>query len=137
MENPNVPNELKTSYLATSNEIMGYRKELKHVLIAPFSKENASGIGYNLSPSDLIYSLKKCQPLPIHYDDKGSYVWIKAHDTILTLSYEYVQVDESIAGLFLSKVRCVARGLGNVSTTLDPSWRGMLLLSINNPTKNV
>lgn len=130
-----IPNDAKTSLLVTAPIIEEYRKEIKHVMIAPFQKENAKGIGYNLSPSELVYSLRKRRPLPIHYDDKGSYVWINAHDTILTLSYEYVQVDGNISGLFLSKVRCVAKGLGNVSTTLDPSWQGMLLLSINNPTK--
>lgn len=44
-------------------------------------------------------------------------------------------MDGDIAGTFHSKVRCSAMGLGNVSTTLDPNWRGKLLFSLNNPTK--
>lgn len=59
---------------------------------------------------------------------------VPPNDTILTLSYEYLQVSSQIAGCFLSRLRPVTKGLGNISTTLDPCWKGMLLLSINNPS---
>lgn len=29
-----------------------------------------------------------------------------------------------------------AQGIGSILTTLDPGWKGMLMFSINNPTKN-
>lgn len=127
--------ELKFSKLLTAPEIKQCRKQLKGILIAPFNENKAKGIGYNLSCSDLLYSTKKGSPLRIHYNEQGSFVYIKPNDTILILSYEYIKVDGNIAGTFHSRVRTSASGLGNISTTLDPMWNGMLLISINNPTK--
>lgn len=54
---------------------------------------------------------------------------------MLILSYEYLKVDRNFAGTFHARVSDVAKGLSNISTTLDPEWKGMLLLAINNPTR--
>lgn len=115
-------------------DIKECRENLSKLTIAPFDNKRAKGIGYNLSASDLIYSLRKKTLLPIHYNDDGSYIYIRPHDTVLVLSYEYVEARENVCGTFHSRVRNVASGLGNVSTTLDPGWKGMLLISLNNPT---
>ena len=120
--------------ILTAQNIKEHRKSLDSVIIAPFHEENAKGIGYNLSPSKLVYSLKKRTLLAICHNDEGSYIWIKPHDTILTLSHEYLQIPDNVSGIFHSRVRNVAQGFGNTSTTLDPGWKGMILLCINNPT---
>ena len=120
--------------ILTAPKIKEYRKSLDSVIIAPFHEENSKGIGYNLSPSKLIYSLKKRTLLEIRHNDEGSYIWIKPHDTILTLSHEYLQIPNNMSGIFHSRVRSVAQGLGNTATTLDPGWKGMILLCVNNPT---
>lgn len=57
------------------------------------------------------------------------------HETVLALSYESIETDSCIAGSFHSRVRITAQGVGCISTTLDPKWHGMLLFSLNNPTK--
>lgn len=118
----------------TSKELHICREELQHILIAPFDKEKCKGVGYNISPSELCYSVRKKRPLPVHRTPQETYVWIPPHDTILTLSHEYLQVSSHVEGCFLSRLRPVAKGLGNVSTTLDPCWKGMLLLPISNPS---
>lgn len=125
----------KNTVLLNAQDIRERRKSLDGIVIAPFTEENAKGIGYNLSPSELIYSLKKHGPLPIHRNEEGSYIWVDKNDTILTLSYEYIKVPKNIYGAFYSRVRNVSQGLGNTSTTLDAGWKGMLLLCINNPTR--
>lgn len=125
----------KNTVLLNAQDIKEQRKSLDGIVIAPFTERNAKGIGYNLSPSELIYSLKKHGPLPIHRNDEGSYIWVGKNDTILTLSYEYIKVPDNIYGAFYSRVRNVSQGLGNTSTTLDAGWKGMLLLCINNPTR--
>jgi hypothetical protein len=113
---------------------MSCRKNLQDILIAPFDEAKCKGVGYNLSPTELCYSVKKKRLLKIHRTSREIYVMIPPNDTILTLSHEYLQVSSQIAGCFLSRLRPVTKGLGNISTTLDPCWKGMLLLSINNPS---
>ena len=118
----------------TVRELLVCRRELRDILIAPFSESKCKGIGYNISPSELCYSVKKKYLLQVHRTDQATYVLIPPHDTVLTLSYEYLQVSSGVAGCFLSRLRPVTQGLGNISTTLDPCWKGMLLLAINNPS---
>lgn len=118
----------------TARELLVCRRELRDILIAPFSESKCKGIGYNISPSELCYSVKKKYLLQVHRTDQETYVLIPPHDTVLTLSYEYLQVSSGVAGCFLSRLRPVTQGLGNISTTLDPCWKGMLLLAINNPS---
>lgn len=121
-----------THYMA--RELLACRRELRDILIAPFSESKCKGIGYNISPSELCYSVKKKYLLQVHRTDQETYVLIPPHDTVLILSYEYLQVSSGVAGCFLSRLRPVTQGLGNISTTLDPCWKGMLLLAINNPS---
>jgi deoxycytidine triphosphate deaminase len=129
--------DIKTGYskMLTEPDIIECRNIHEGIIIAPFNKNKAKGIGYNISPSDLLYSTQKCAPLKIRHNDEGSYVYIAAHDTVLILSYEHIQSAKDITGTFHSRVRSSADGLGSVSTTLDPGWKGMLLISVNNPTK--
>ena len=118
----------------TARELLACRRELRDILIAPFSESKCRGIGYNISPSELCYSVKKKYLLQIYRTEQETYILIPPHDTVLTLSYEYLQVSAEVAGCFLSRLRPVTQGLGNISTTLDPCWKGMLLLAINNPS---
>lgn len=130
------PTDVNSSKILTSFDIKQCRESLDDLVIAPFDKAQAKGIGYNIAASDLFYSLKKSMPLKICHDDSGSYAVINPNDTVLVLSYEYLKTNDFVAGTFHSKVRGAASGLGNVSTTLDPNWKGMLLISINNPTSS-
>lgn len=118
----------------SSHDIKICRQNLNDILIAPFDESKCKGVGYNLSPSELCYSVNRRRLLQIHRTAQEIYVMVPPHDTVLTLSHEYLQVGSRIAGCFLSRLRPVTKGLGNISTTLDPCWKGMLLLSINNPS---
>lgn len=106
--------------------------------IYPFEEKNLTGIGYNLSTTNFAFSTKQGILLTIHESvtEQGQrfYVIIPPNDTILFFSKEYIAVNEEIAGTFHSKVTCVAQGLGHNSTTLDPTWKGQLIISVNNPT---
>ena len=125
---------LYSRYNLSSHDIKDCRRELKDILIAPFDESKCKGVGYNLSPSELCYSVNRRCLLRVHRTAQEVYVMVPPHDTILTLSYEYLQVGPQIAGCFLSRLRPVTQGLGNISTTLDPCWKGMLLIPINNPS---
>lgn len=106
--------------------------------IYPFEKKNLTGIGYNLSVTDFAFSIKMGILLTIYSKVTPSgirhYVIIPANDTVLFFSKEYIRVSNKIAGTFHSKVARVCQGLGHISTTLDPTWKGQLIISVNNPT---
>lgn len=63
------------------------------------------------------------------------FFYLKPGDTALALTRESIWVSDKIAGTFHSKVTYVSQGLGHISTTLDPGWKGQLLISINNPNR--
>ena len=109
-----------------------------HLKIFPFESKNLTGIGYNLSTTDFAFSINQGILLTIHHkitdDGVERYVTIPANDTALFFSKEYIEIDHTLAGTFHSKVFRVSEGLGHISTTLDPTWKGQLLISINNPT---
>lgn len=127
--------EKKYCELLIADDYKRARKDVSDIVIAPFDEKKAKGVGYNLAPSMLAYSVNKKRLLKIKENEKEVYVEIPPQDTLLTLSREYLVVSENIAGTFHSKVRSSAMGLGSVSTTLDPGWSGKLLFAINNPTK--
>lgn len=120
----------------TSNEIIKCRQNLEGIIIAPFEFEKAKGIGYNLSLSEMIYSITRKRLVPIYRDAQETFFYLKRNETIIALSYEYITTDSCIAGSFHSRVRSSAQGIGSISTTLDPEWKGMLVFSLNNPTKD-
>lgn len=62
------------------------------------------------------------------------YVYIEPRDTALVLSKEYLQIPAYISGNVFSRVSTVSAGLGHISTTIDPLWRGALLIAISNPS---
>lgn len=119
----------------TAVDIQRCRDQLKEIVIAPFDEANCKGVGYNFSLSEMIYSITRKRLVPICRETRETYFYLRPHETVLALSYEYLKVDKCIAGSFHSRVRMTAQGVGSISTTLDPGWKGMLLFSLNNPTR--
>lgn len=120
----------------STGDIKNFRKNLDTVIIAPYNEKQVKGVGYNLTASNMIYSLSKHKLLTIYDYKDGRYFKLKSKDTALVLSYEYFSLDSNVAGNFYSRVRRVSEGLGHISTTLDPNWKGMFLIAINNTTKH-
>ncbi len=118
----------------TTEDIKKFRKELDTVIIAPYNENQVKGVGYNLTASNMIYSLSKHKLLKIQDSKEGKFFYLSAHDTALILTNEYFDVSNNVAGSFYSRVRRVSEGLGQISTTLDPGWKGMFLISLNNST---
>lgn len=109
------------------------------IKIYPLQTECLTGIGYNLSPTYFVFSINRSALLPVYSEvsegGEEHFVDIPPEDTALFFTREFVAVDETLAGTFHSKVSTVSDGLGHVSTTLDPTWQGQLLISIGNPTR--
>lgn len=104
--NPPVPEACEPIHY-TAREFLACRRELRDILIAPFDESKCKGIGYNISPSELCYSVKKKHLLQIHRTEQEIYILIPPHDTILTLSHEYLQISAEVAGCFLSRLHPV------------------------------
>lgn len=119
----------------TAKDFLEYREQLSGIVIAPFDPMKAKGVGYNFSLSEMIYSITRNRLVPVCHDTHETYFFLHPAETVLALSYEYLKVDKYIAGSFHSRVRMTAQGVGSISTTLDPGWKGMLLFSLNNPTR--
>lgn len=106
-----------------------------HMAISPYNEKNLTPVGYNFSFSVFIVSLKTKEFVKIYHEDEEWFFYLKPFETVLVLTREAIWVSKFIGGTFHSKVSLVTKGLGHVSTTLDPGWSGQLLVPLNNPTK--
>lgn len=107
----------------------------KDIVICGYKGDNLTDIGYNLTPTEFIFSVNKGSLVKIYNEKNQKYCYIEANDTVLILTREAIWVSEKIVGTFHSKVKLVSNGFGHISTTLDANWEGPLLISLNNPTK--
>jgi len=113
----------------------------REIAIAPFSPksedERLTPAGFNFSFTNFVISLNKKELYPLHENEYGEiYFELEKGDSALALTRETIWVSGKYAGTFHSKVGFAAKGLGQISTTLDPGWKGQLLISINNPNAN-
>lgn len=107
----------------------------RDIVICGYSEKNLTDIGYNLTPTEFVFSTNNGMLVPIYNSSNQKFCWVNPNDTVLILTREAVWVSESISGTFHSKVKLVSHGFGHISTTLDALWEGPLLISLNNPTK--
>lgn len=91
---------------------------------------------YDITPSMIAMSIKTGMLENIYDNSKDGrcYVYIHPKDTVLVVSTEYISVDKNVAGYVTSRVSNVSKGLGHISTTIDPNWNGALLIALSNPT---
>lgn len=76
-------------------------------------------MAWNLSTKQSLYNSK----------DK---IIIPPKTTALIQNYETIWCSKKIAGTYHSKVGLVSKGLGHISTTLDPDYLGISLISVHN-----
>ncbi len=62
------------------------------------------------------------------------YIYVKPHDTVLIISNEFIVVPNYMSGYVTSRVSNVVNGFGHICTTIDPNWKGALLIGLSNPT---
>lgn len=106
------------------------------IFIYPFSKRSLTPIGYNFCPSEIIISTRTGLPLAIHEKNGEKYVTVGPNETVLVSTREYISVSDRLMGTFHSKVKMVSAGFGHISTTMDPGWKGPLLIALNNPNSH-
>lgn len=150
----------KTGQLSREDIIKEMR--IGSLIIVPATHQNIKAASFDISPSCLIMSartgnfmriysnISRCAKghrnpewhcgnchrkghAPMHCPEQ-QYVYIEPRDTVLVLSKEYIQIPANISGNVFSRVSTVSSGLGHISTTIDPLWRGALLIAISNPS---
>lgn len=119
----------------------------KNLAIHPLNTQYINGSSINLTASDFAwYSGEKsigtdAQGNPITIEAPGKYavvdgkIKIAKGETVSILTQEAIWVSRKISGTYHSRVSLSAKGLSNISTTLDPKWCGLSLISITNNSK--
>jgi deoxycytidine triphosphate deaminase len=105
------------------------------IYIYPFAEKNLTPVGYDLSVGDSYASAYKPGSIDIKEGDR---VTIKSGDTVLITTLEKIGMPQNrtVSALVLSKVSKVSKGLSHISTTIDPDWKGELLVAIHNSSRS-
>ena len=94
---------------------------------------------YDLTPTAVAMSVKR-GVLETVYKDKtreyteSYYIYVRPKDSVLIVTNEFISVPRNVAAQISSRVTNVAAGFGHISTTVDPGWKGALLIALSNPT---
>lgn len=129
---------MNVGQLGKQDYISEYEKLNGGLKIVPFNQDiDLKLASYDITPTIIAMS-SRTGMLETVYQEKSDeckfYIMVKAKDTVLVVSHEFVSVPENIAGYVVSRVSKVSDGFGHVSTSIDPNWTGALLIGLSNPT---
>lgn len=125
---------MKAGQLGRQDYIEERDKE-KGLKIEPFNQNiDLKLASYDITPTMIAMSTKLGMLETVYQEkDMSLYIRVRAKDTVLVISNEYFSVPPNIAGYVVSRVSKVADGFGHVSTSIDPNWKGALLIALSNP----
>lgn len=116
--------------LLSNNDIKRELIKAKNISIHPLTVENIKGSSINLTASAHAWDIIERKSVVI--DNKK--IVIKGNTTVAIFTEEAVWVSRRIGGTYHPRVSLVAKGLSNISTTLDPQWYGLSLVTVSNTT---
>ncbi|MFD5853878.1 hypothetical protein ACFWGC_27570 [Cytobacillus pseudoceanisediminis] len=119
--------------LLSNNDIKRELIKAKNLAIYPLKVENIKGSSINLTASKYAWNISDKKSAVTENDKK---IVIPPNSTVCIFTEEAVWVSRRIGGTYHPRVSLVSKGLGNISTTLDPQWYGLSLVAVNNPTSN-
>jgi len=117
--------------LLSNNDIKQELIKAKNLAIYPLKLDNIKGSSVNLTASRYAWNIKD-RKTAVTQDKKK--IVIPPNNTVCIFATEAIWVSRRIGGTYHPRVSLVARGLSNISTTLDPQWHGLSLVAVNNPT---
>lgn len=103
----------------------------ENLYIYPLYSQNIKGASINLTASKFAWSIKTKKLVS---DTNTKKIIIPPHDTVLIETEEVIYVSDNLSGVYHSKVRLVSKGIGHISTTLDPKYIGTSLIALPNTT---
>ncbi|MFE4350187.1 dCTP deaminase domain-containing protein [Peribacillus butanolivorans] len=117
--------------LLSNNDIKRELIKAKNISIHPLMVENIKGSSINLTASAHAWEITERKS--VISDDKKK-ITIEGNTTVAIFTQEAVWVSRRIGGTYHPRVSLVAKGLSNISTTLDPQWYGLSLVTVSNTT---
>ena len=101
------------------------------LIISPFSENCVTPIGYDLRVGGTYVTTGKKD---IKNVSDGEFIVLPPNSTSLITTLENIEMPKNrlYSGLIESKVSKVSQGLSHISTTVDPDWRGELLIAVHN-----
>jgi dCTP deaminase len=102
----------------------------KRIIIDPFDEDSLTPVGYDLRVGEKGFSWKKQSKVEINEQKP---LTIEPNDTVVIETYESVQLSKQFAGIIHAMAtQVIRRELSHISTTVDPGWKGRMLISIHN-----
>lgn len=90
------------------------------------------------------YSEKRCKKKEIKSKEKAvidilgkKYIILFPNSTTIIETNETIAIGDNIGGTYHSKVGCVSRGIGYISTMVGPNFCGDSLVALHNPTNEI
>jgi len=117
--------------MLSNNDIRRELINAKNIAIHPLKTENIKGSSINLTASKYAWNISTKESALSEDQQK---ILIPPHSTVCIFTEEAVWVSRKIGGTYHPRVSLVSKGMGNISTTLDPQWYGLSLVGVNNPT---
>ena len=113
-------------------QLLSHTESAGSLAISPYDKKCLTPVGYDLRVGET-YTTSDARQVQKDLKD-GETITLRPGRTALISTLEHVRMpeDRRITGLIESKVSQVSKGLSHVSTTVDPDWRGHLLIAIHN-----
>jgi deoxycytidine triphosphate deaminase len=100
------------------------------LIIEPFEEKHVTAVGYDVSVGNFVYLLGQGLLTP-----KNGVFRIPSGGTVQILTKETMWLSSELAATVHSRVLLVSKGLSHISTTIDPSWAGPLLITTTNLSK--
>jgi len=103
----------------------------ENLIIFPFSNDSLTPIGYDLRVGGIVATSDTIGRKKLVEGDSFT---ISSGATALVTTLENIVMPKNrlLSGLIESKVTKVSKGLSHISTTVDPDWKGNLLIAIHN-----
>jgi len=104
--------------------------------IFPYNPECLTPVGYDVRVGQQYASSIDGELYELKPDDQ---VIIKPGDTVLITTLEDIGMPQNrtVSAFITSKVSKVSKGLSHISTNIDPDWKGQLLITLHNPSRNI
>lgn len=129
----------KTGQLSRTDIISELQKEKGISIFSSIDvNRNIHAASFDITPTIVCMSVKTGMLQTVYVKKSPNinsyYVYVKPHDTLLIVSNEFVSLSNYISGYVTSRVSNVVNGFGHICTTIDPNWKGALLIGLSNPS---
>ena len=101
------------------------------LVIYPYDNQYLTPVGYDLRVGGMYVTTGKREIKSVREKEPAV---LPPNSTSLITTYEEIHMPQSrlYSGLIESKVSKVSMGLSHISTTVDPDWKGNLLIAVHN-----